>query len=277
MNFKRTLYRLLIYLILTILAAATIVPFVIMFLGAFREHTDIILRGPLALPQVWDLKNFKTAILDFNFDLYTLNTLIITAPTVLISLFFATMASYALSFMKMVFQKTFTLLTTVVGVMIAAEFIMIPLYHLLNTMGLINTYWAAIFPQVAMSTAFATLIIRSFFQGLPKELVDSGLVDGASSWQILWHILVPLAKPAIITSGALTTVWTWNSYIIPLVMLPDQNKAPLPLGLVLFQGEHTANIPLTMAGTTITALPMLIFYFFFQRHIIKGLSQGAVD
>ncbi len=105
MDLKKTLYRLLIYLILTILAAAIVVPFVIMFLGAFREHTDIILRGPLALPKVWDLKNFKTAIIDFNFDLYTLNTLIITAPTVLISLFFAVMASYALSFMKMAFQR----------------------------------------------------------------------------------------------------------------------------------------------------------------------------
>jgi len=277
MNLRKMFFKLLIYLILAILAAAIIVPFAVMFLGAFREHTDIIIRGPLALPKIWDLSTFKKAVLEYNFGRYTLNTVLITAPTVLLSLFFATMSAYALSFMDMAFQRLLTLVTTVVGVMISAEFIMIPLYHLMNSMGLLDTYWAAIFPQLAMSAAFSTLIIRSFFRGLPAELIDSGLVDGASSWQILWRILVPMAKPAIITSGALTTVWTWNSYIIPLVMLPDPSKAPLPLGLILFQGTYTVDIPLTMAGTTITAVPMLIFYFFFQRHIIRGLSQGAVD
>jgi len=277
MNLRRTLFKLGIYAIFLSLALVVLLPFVVMFLGAFREHTDIILRGPLALPKVWSLENFKTVVLEYNFGRYFVNTVIITLPTVLFSLLFAIMSAYALTFMNLRFKRLLTLITTVLGVAIAAEFIMIPLYHLMDKLYLIDTYWAAILPQLAMSAAFSTLIIRSFFQGLPKELLDAALVDGASSWQILWRILVPIARPAIVTAGTLTTVWTWNSYIIPLVLLPSPSKATLPLGLLLFRGTYTVDIPLTMAGTTITALPMLLFYFIFQRNIVRGLSRGAVD
>lgn len=277
MNLRRTMFKLGIYAIFLSLALVVLLPFVVMFLGSFREHTDIILRGPLALPKVWDLETFKTVVLEYNFGRYFVNTVIITLPTVLFSLLFAIMSAYALTFMNLLLKRLLTLMTTVLGVAIAAEFIMIPLYHLMNNLHLIDTYWAAILPQLAMSAAFSTLIIRSFFQGIPKQLLDAALVDGASSWQILWRILVPIAKPAIITAGALTTIWTWNSYIIPLVLLPSPSKAPLPLGLLLFRGTYTVDIPLTMAGTTIMALPMLLFYFIFQRNIVRGLSRGAVD
>ncbi len=201
----------------------------------------------------------------------------VTLPTVLCSLLFAIMSAYALAFMDLPCKHILTLVTTVLGVMIAAEFIMIPLYRLMNELGLIDTYWAVILPQLAMSAAFSTLVIRSFFLGLPKELIDAALVDGACSWHILWRILVPIAKPAIVTSMALTTVWTWNSYVLPLVLLHSPRKVPLPVGLILFRGTYTVDIPLTMTGTVITALPMILFYFFFQRHIIRGLTQGAVD
>ncbi|MCF7890685.1 carbohydrate ABC transporter permease [Candidatus Bipolaricaulota bacterium] len=265
------------YTLLIALAVVTLVPFFVTIMGAFREHTDIIIRGPLALPNEWNFQSFTKAIFEYNFDRYLVNTIIITVPTVFFSLVFGIMSSYALAFMEFPLKRVFTLATTVLGIMIAAVFIMIPLYQLMDTLNLIDTYLAAILPQVAMSSAFSTLVIRSFFLGLPKELLDSALVDGASSWQILWRILIPLSKPAIVTAGTLTTIWTWNSYVIPLVLLPNADKAPLPLGLVLFQGTYRTNIPLTMAGATITALPMIVFYLLSQRHIVKGLSQGAVD
>lgn len=276
MNAKKNLVRLGMYLVLTIFALIIILPFIIALLGSFREQMGIIVNGPLALPKSWDLSTFKTVILEYNFDRYLLNSTIITVPTVIFSLVFAIMASYVLSFMDFLFKRSLTLFI-MFGIMIPAEFIMIPLYYLMNNLGLIDTYAAAILPQLAMSACFSTLIIRSFFLGIPSELVDSGLVDGAGSWSVLWRILVPIAKPAIITSAALTTVWTWNAYILPLVLIPTPQKAPLPVGLVLFQGNYTTDIPQTMAGTIFAAIPMVLVYLVLQRHFIRGLTQGAVD
>src|SRR5690554_5064079 len=208
-----------IYIILTILAVIIILPFVIMFLGSFREHVDIIIRGPLSLPESWDFGNFKTVLFEYDYLLYIKNTIIITAPTVLISLFFAILSAYALTFMDFKYKSLLTFFTTVIGIMIAAEFIMIPLYRFLSGFELIDTYVGVMLPQIAMSACFSTMVLRSFFGGLPRELVDGAVVDGASSWQIVWKILVPIARPSVITAAALTTVWTWNSYIIPLVLL----------------------------------------------------------
>jgi raffinose/stachyose/melibiose transport system permease protein len=269
--------RVWVYLILVTLAVGLLLPLVITFFGSFRGSLDIFSRGPLALPTSWNLSNYQKVFTEFGFGRFLLNTVIITAPTVVLSSFMAVMAAFALSFMEFPLQRPILLLITVVGIMVSEEFIMIPLYQLMNFFGLIDTYVAAILPQIAMSAAFSTLIIYSFFRGLPKEFIDAALVDGASTWQVLWRVLAPIAMPAIMTAMTLTATWTWNDYIIPLIMLPSPSKATLPLGLTIFQSAHTIDIPLTMAGTIITVLPMLIFYFLFQRQIIRGLTQGAVD
>ncbi len=276
-NLRARVTHLFLYVFLIVIAFIVLLPFFIMLLGSFREHIDIIIRGPLALPKIWHIENYYDVLFKYRFGMFFRNTFYITAPTVLVSLIFAIMAAYSLVFLELPLRKLMVLLSTVLGVMIASEFIMIPLYRLMNTLKLLDTYTAAILPQLAMSAAFSTLILRSFFLGLPRDLIDAALVDGATNWRILWSILVPIAKPAIITSGALTTVWTWNSYIIPLVLIPTPSKDPLAVGLLLFQGTYTIDIPLTMTGTVVTALPMLLFYLFFQRHIIRGLTKGAVD
>ncbi len=274
---KAKIINTMLFIFLLILASVILMPFLIMLLGSVREHIDIIIRGPLALPKIWHFENYYIVLSRYRFGIYFRNTFYITAPTVIVSLVFALMAAYSFVFLDLPFRKPIVLISTILGVMIASEFIMIPLYRLMNVFGILDTYPAAILPQLAMSAAFSALILRSFFLGLPRDFIDAALVDGATNWRILWSILAPIARPAIITSAALTTVWTWNSYILPLVMLPDPMKVPLAVGLLLFRGTYTINIPLTMTGTVVTALPMLIFYLLFQQHIIKGLTRGAVD
>lgn len=264
------------YVVLVALAVFSIIPFVVMFFGSFRDHTDVIKRGALALPLDWSFRNFSLALNNYGFGKYYTNTILVTLPTVLLALLFASMAGFALAFMDFKFKQILRFATTVLGISVAAEFIMIPLFRLLHGLNLINTYPGAIIPQLAMSACFATMVIQSFFQGLPNELVDAALVDGASSWQTLWRVMIPIAKPALLTAGSLITIWTWNSYIIPLIFLTSPQKTTLPVGLVLFQDQYTMNIPLVMAGTTLTALPMLVLYLVFQGHIATGLSQGAV-
>ena len=271
----RNIYRAFLYLLFAIISLVVLVPLLVMVLGAFRAPFDIVTRGAIALPTVWNFDNIVAAFVQYDFGKYLVNTVIVTVPTVVVSLFLAILCSFALATMDFVFKRIITVIVTVVGIMISEEFIMIPLFSLMKNFGLIDRFAAVILPQVAMSAAFSTLVIRSFLMNLPRELVDAGLEDGASSWQVLWLVLVPIATPAIATSATLTATWTWNDYMLPLVMLPTLTKATLPLGLTLFQGQHLMNIPMTMAGVLITALPMLLLYVVFQRHIVRGLVQGV--
>lgn len=266
-----------IHLILSIISLLLLIPFVLMVLGSFREHINIILNGALAWPVKWRVDHYVEVMFKYNFNRYFLNTIIVTAPTIIFASVASIMSAYALSFMRFPCKKIITTSITVVGIMIATEFIMIPLYQFIATIDLIDNYLGVILPQIAMSACFGTIVLRSFFMGLPKELVEASLVDGASSWQILWKILTPIAKPALTTTAALTTVWTWNEYLLPLILLQDSSKVTLPVGLMFFKGQYTINIPLMLTGTTITTIPMLVFYFIFQRHLVKGLSQGVLD
>ncbi len=264
------------YFVAIFLALLIVIPFVVMFMGTFREHTDIIRRGPFALPLEWSLENFRRVLFQYNFDLYYINSVLITAPAVIGSLIIALMAAFAFSVMEFPLKRLLLLATISLGVMVAEVFIMIPLFQLMNQLGLVDNLLSVILPSLAMSACFSTLVLRSFFMGLPRELLDSGLVDGASNWQVLWKIYAPIARPAIVTCGALTTVWTWNTYITPLVLIHDPAKAPLPLGLALFQGQYVADVPLIMTGAALTALPPILIYLLFQPRIVWGITQGTI-
>jgi raffinose/stachyose/melibiose transport system permease protein len=277
MSGLRVFYRTIIYLLFILISLVVLIPLFVTVLGTFRSPLDIVLRGAMALPASLNFSNLTAAFTQYDFGKFLVNTIIVTVPVVVLSIVIAILCAYALAMMEFPFKKLILVVVTVVGIMISEEFIMIPLFGLMKTLHLIDTYTSVILPQVAMSAAFATLVIRSFFVNLPRELVDAALEDGASSWQTLWIILVPIASPAIMTSLTLTATWTWNDYILPLVMLPSQGKATLPLGLALFQGQHLMSIPMTMAGVLITALPMLLVYFVFQRHIARGLVQGSTN
>jgi raffinose/stachyose/melibiose transport system permease protein len=261
-------------LVFTVIAVIVLVPFLMLVLGPFRTPTEVVTQGALGFPSSWDLTNLKEVLFEHNFARYTLNTLYITAPVVIFATFFALLSAFALSFMRFRLRIPITIIITVFGIMVSEEFIMIPLFGLMRNLGLIDTFIAAILPQLAMSAAFSTLLIWSFFAGLPRDFVDAALVSGATSWELLWQVLAPMATGPIASAVTLTTTWTWNDYIIPLVMLQSSSKATLPLGLAVFQGVHQTNIPLTMAGTLITALPMVMLFLIFQRQMSRGLLQG---
>ena len=268
--------RILVFVVFLLLSVVMLLPFLVMIFATLREPLDIVKRGAIALPEVWRFTTIRDVFTQYRFGLYLLNTIIVTVPTVAIALAMAILSAFALAVMDFRWKRLVIVLVTVIAVMISEEFIMIPLFQMQRFFGITNTFFAVILPQVAMSAAFATFIIRSFFLGLPREMADAAMEDGASSWQILWKIYVPLSGPPILTAATLTTTWTWNDYIIPLVMLSSTSKATLPLGLVLFRGAHTIDIPLTMAGTLVTALPMLLLFVIFQRNFVQGLTQGVL-
>ena len=159
--------------------------------------------------------------------------------------------------------------------MIPAEATIIPLFFDLRTLGLTDTYLAIAMPQVAQSIAFGTFWLRAQFRATPTSLLEAAALDGAGPLQALLRILVPASRPAIVTMVVLVFMWTWNEFLIALIMAPGGRLRTAPLGLANFQGQYTSETALLAAGAVIVALPTVILFLFLQRHFIRGMLEGV--
>jgi raffinose/stachyose/melibiose transport system permease protein len=266
--------RVVPYALLVTFTALILIPFLLIALTAFKSQAEVA-AGVFAWPQALAWENFVTAWTEGRFGAYFLNSVIVVVPVVAASLVLCTLAGYAFAYLP-VPGRGVLLALLLLGMIVPLEGLIIPMYYNLRGVGLLNTYWALILPQVALSIPFGTYLMWITFQGLPEELVDAAVVDGAPRSVVLWRILVPMAKP---TLGALTVfffIWTWNEFLIPLVLITDDALRTLPVGLAFFQGRYTANVPVLAAGATIVAAPLVIVYLLFQRQFIRGLVTGAV-
>lgn len=262
------------YVVLTLLMLLVLLPISGLFLSAFKTDTQII-QGPFSLPSTLNLDNFKNAWLTGRFNVFFKNSVLVTTIVVTISVFLSTLMGYAFGMLPLPGRKwAFPLI--LLGYMVPFEAVLIPLYNLMDTIGLRDTYWALILPQIGLSVSFGSLWMNAFFEEAPKELADAAAIDGCSRWQTLWFIFWPLAKPAVTTLIVLFFVWTWNEFLLALVMVQDEAMRTLPVGLAFFQGRYSGNIPLMAAGAIIVAIPTILVFVIFQRFFIRGMLGGAV-
>jgi raffinose/stachyose/melibiose transport system permease protein len=219
--------------------------------------------------------NFVTAWEEANFGQYLRSSAIVAVAVVATSCVLSILTGYAFGVMR--FRGSEVLFYVfLLGLMIPMEAMIVPLYYDMRDLGLTNTYWALILPQVGLSTAFGTFWMRAYFRSVPRSLVEAARIDGASSWFTLWRVLLPLARPAVLTMTVLLFMWTWNEFLLALVMVTDEGLRTAPLGLSFFQGRNTSDLTLMAAGSVIVALPVVIVYVFLQRHFIRGMLSGAV-
>lgn len=161
------------------------------------------------------------------------------------------------------------------GLMIPAEATVIPLHFDLRSLGLLDTYAAIALPQMAQSIAFGTFWMRAQMRAIPPSLIEAAALDGAGPLRTLTRVVVPAALPSIVTMVVLLVMWTWNEFLIALVMAPGGRLRTAPLGLATFQGQYTADLPLLSAGAVIIALPTVALFLLLQRHVIRGMLEGA--
>jgi raffinose/stachyose/melibiose transport system permease protein len=264
----------LAYAILVVLLLIAIGPFLITALAAFKDAAELA-TNTFGLPQTWRWENLGEAWTTAQFSRYFRSSLIVAAPVVLLSCLLSVLTGYAFGRLRFAgANAVFVLL--LIGIMIPGEAVVIPLYHNLRAMGLYDTYWAIILPQVAINVSFGTLWMRGFFSQVPNDLPDAATVDGANSLRALWDVLLPLARPAILTMAVLFFMWSWNDFLLPLVVVADEDLRTLPLGLAFFQGRFSSDLPLMSAGATIVALPTIVVYVLLQRHFIRGIASGAI-
>lgn len=255
------------YVILIAFAVFALFPLVGVIASALSPEGDEAPGG---------LANFSRAFEVGHFGQYLINSLVVSVLVVVLATGLSILAGYAFGTMR--FRGSELLFYVfLLGIMMPAEAIIVPLYFDMRSLGLTDTIWAVALPQVAQSVAFGTFWMRAFFRTSPRSLIEAARLDGAGVVRTLVSILVPIARPAIVTLVVLTFMWTWNEFLIPLVMVPsNESLRTAPLGLGFFQGQYTQGFALLAAGAVIVALPVVIVYLFLQRHFIAGMVDGAI-
>jgi raffinose/stachyose/melibiose transport system permease protein len=261
------------YTILIVFSLLALAPIVGLLLTALRP-ADSVGVG-FVFPRSLHFHNFVDAWHTGDFGTGLRSSAIIAVAVVAIATVLSILGGYGLGTMR--FRGDSVVFAAfLIGLIMPFEATIIPLYYDLRRVQLTGGYWGVILPSAALSVAFGTFWMRAFFLATPRSLLEAARIDGASSLRILVSVLLPFARPAVLTMMVLTFMWTWNDFLLSLVMLPDPSVQTAPLKLALFQGRYVTDITGLAAGALIVALPVIVVYAFLQRHFIRGVLSGAV-
>lgn len=263
-----------LYAALLIVSAVVLVPLITTALGGFKTLGD--LRGnAFGLPQTWMVSNYTDILISQRYWLQMGNSLLIAGLTVFLIITLSAMAAFVFAHVRF-FGSQHLLNYFLIGLMFPAATAILPLFIRIRDLGLLDTYWGVVLPQTAFGLGMSILLFRNYFRGMPSEMFDAAFVDGAGYFRFFWHITLPLSRPIIATVGIISFVGSWNSYILPLIMLNSESKYPWPLGIMVYRGEFSTDWQLILAFITLTITPTVIVFFAAQKHIIAGLTAGAV-
>lgn len=263
-----------IYASLIVVTAIVIVPLVMTALGGFKTLGELRTNA-FGLPLEWQWSNYVDILLSHRYWLQMYNSMVIAVLTVFLTLATGAMAAFVFAHVRF-FGSRYLLNYFLLGLMFPAATAILPLFIRIRDMGLIDTYWAVVLPQVAFGLGLSILLLRNYFRGMPRELFDAAFVDGCGYIRFFWRITLPLSRPILATVGIISFVMSWNSYILPLILLNSEEMYPWPLGMMVYRGEFATEWQLVLAFITLTILPTVIVFFAAQRHIIAGLTAGAV-
>ncbi|MFZ0531487.1 MAG: carbohydrate ABC transporter permease [Propionicimonas sp.] len=250
----------------------TIVPIYYIVVTSLRPRSDYYSENPLSLPANPTLQAYQD-VLAANFGMYFMNSVFVTATSVVTVVFVSLLAAYVIVRNQSRFSmRMFNVL--LLGIAIPLQGVIIPVYYLIVKLGLYDTLWAIILPAIAFAIPITVLILVNFLRDVPNELFESMRIDGATDWRMLWTLVVPLTKPAIITVAIYDALNVWNGFLFPLILTQSSDKRVLPLSLWTFQGAFTTNIPAVLAAVVLSVLPMLAAYAVGRRQLVSGLTAG---
>jgi raffinose/stachyose/melibiose transport system permease protein len=272
-NFRKFLNLSWQYAILFIFVLIIFVPVLVMIWGGMKTRGEFA-TYPYQPPNPIRWENYISILSTNTFWVMLRNSLIVTVGTVVGVVFFSSLAAFI--FARTQFRGRnilFNYLT--IGLLFPISVAILPEYILLRQLGWLDTYWAIIVPQIAFGLSLNIMILRGFFQSVPAELQDAASIDGCTTFDFFWRILLPLARPAIAAVAVLSMVTSWNEIFLPLLVLNSEDKWTLPLGTMQFMGQYVSDWALVLAFVTLTMIPAIIFYFLAERQIVSGLTAGA--
>jgi raffinose/stachyose/melibiose transport system permease protein len=262
------------YLVLALVALVVLVPLAATVLGGFKDLGELRAH-PFALPRVWQVENYTGILLSARYWRLMGNSLVIAGLTTGLTLLLASMAAFVFSHLRFAGAR-FLSAYLQLGLLFPAATAILPLFIQVRDLGLLDRHAGVVLPSVAFSLSAAIVLFRGFFRALPAELLDAALIDGASYLQFYLRVVLPLSRPILATVGVTTFVQAWNGYLLPLILLNTESLYPWPLGLMVYQGEFGTHWPLVLAFVTLTLLPVVLLFLLAQRHLVAGLTAGAV-
>ncbi|WP_084781950.1 carbohydrate ABC transporter permease [Bacillus niameyensis] len=271
---RKAISYLISYFFLILMAVVTIVPFLWSVSTALKGQNEAIYSfPPNFIPENITFSNFVTVWKTIPIPRYLWNSTILAFWGVVLPLIFCSLAAFPLA--RMNFKgKNIVFMVILATMMIPGEVTMIPIYLILERLHLIGSFSGVILPGAV--SAFGIFLMRQAYMGIPKEIDESAIIDGANPWQIWWHILLPMVTPMLATLAILSFIGSWNNFLWPLLVLQEPSTYPLTVGLYNLKGAFVSDTRLVSAGAVIALIPILIVFVAFQKYFIKGAYSSAV-
>jgi raffinose/stachyose/melibiose transport system permease protein len=259
---------------LVVLAGAVLFPVLATALNGFKDLSELR-TNPFGLPHVWMWSNYWDILTGYRYWQVLGNSLLIALFTVALTLAASSMAAFTFAHLRF-FGDKFLLSYIQLGLLFPVATAIVPLFIKIRDLGLLDSYWGIILPQVAFSLAMSVLLIRNAFKQLPSELLDAAMMDGCGYFRYFIYVTLPLSGPILSTVAVISFVGSWNGYLLPLIVLNSESRYPWTLGLMAYQGQYMTSWQLVLAFITLTILPAIIMFLMAQRYIVAGLTAGAI-
>jgi len=274
MKALRRAYAILRHAVLYALLVLYLSPFFLVLLNSFKSRREIV-SNPFALPPAWSLNNFITAFQRMGFVPAFLNSLLITTCSVIGIAVFSSMTAYLFVRTDWRINKVM-FFAMVASMLIPFQAIMIPLVRIYGSLSMLNTPWSLIYMYLGFGSSFAVFLYHGFIKSIPKELEEAAMIDGCSRLQVFFRVVFPLLRSTTLSLIILNVLWIWNDFLLPSLVLISADRRTLPLTTFYFHGTYSSDYGLLMASLMLTILPVIAFYIALQKHIIRGVMEGAI-
>jgi len=270
---KRNVLKYIGLLFSFLLALLFLSPFYIIVVNSFKSKKELF-QNVLSLPKIFTMNNYKQAFKELDFLISLLHSLTITAVSVLLIVIFASMAAWMLERTKSKISN-FIFMMFIASMIIPFQAVMLPLIRISGKLHLLNM-GGIMFMYLGFGASLSVFLYHGFLKSIPMELDEAATIDGCSKFQIFWYIIFPLLKPISITVAILNTVWIWNDYLLPSLVINKPDTLTIPLRTFFFFGQYTKQWNLALAGLVLVIIPVIVFYFVAQKHIIKSVASGSI-
>lgn len=272
---RKVVKKIWLYAILTFLAFIWIVPMLTLLLTAIKAKKDFYSEISLfRLPAQIAWNNFTNALIKGRLLLYMKNDFIVSGLKVPLGIFIEALAAFAITRLN-IRHKTGIFIFFLIGMMLPMQTALVPINVIYSKLKLLNTYFGLFYVYIGFGISYGILILRGFFKGIPKDIDEAAFLDGCNKWQLFIKVILPISKPAVATLVITDFLATWNEYLLASVIINDNAKKTVPVGIMTFVGEHGTDYGYLCAGVLLSVIPVLVVYLVFQRYFVEGMA-GAV-
>jgi len=272
---QKRVTKIITYGLLLAGVAIVFIPFWYMLITSLKPQSFIFEMPPRLWPQEITLKNYTEALGKDMFGLYFLNSLVVATITTATTVLISSLLAYAFARMEF-WGKEALFYGLLIGMMIPPVMLIIPQFIITKQLGLLNTLPGLVFVYVTMNLSMQTFLLRGFFEGIPKDLEESALIDGAGQWTIFWRIVIPLSRPGLAVVTIFTFLYAWDEFPWAHVAIKETSRRTLPIAIALFQSQHLTEWGQVFAASIVAVIPVVLVFVIFQRYFIRGISTTGL-